>query len=85
MPNLTLDSLAADIYAAADTVGRELTGFIPSVSMNSDSALAPLKVTLFVLHLLKLLLRQDVSEWLMTVPEGTDVTVDNKHFNNLKI
>ncbi len=35
-----LTNLAADIYTAADTVGREAVGFIPSVTMNADSTRA---------------------------------------------
>jgi hypothetical protein len=38
--DLTLDNLATDIYTAADTVGREAVGFIPSVTMNADSTRA---------------------------------------------
>ena len=37
MPN-ALNNLAADIYKAADVVGRELVGVIPSVTINSDAS-----------------------------------------------
>jgi|13_taG_2_1085334.scaffolds.fasta_scaffold11653_3 hypothetical protein len=75
MPN-TLDNLAADIYTAADTVGRELTGFIPSVSMNSDSVRAAKGDTVRAAFT-QAAASFDVDES-MTVPEGTDITVDNK-------
>ena len=34
----TLTNLAADIYRAADTVGREVVGFIPSATVNAETA-----------------------------------------------
>ena len=40
MGDLTLTNLAEDIYVAADTVGREVVGFIPSVTMNASSVQA---------------------------------------------
>ena len=41
MANVLTD-LAADIYKAADMVGRELTGFIPSATINAGSERAAL-------------------------------------------
>jgi len=37
---LTLTGLANDIYVSADLVGRELVGYIPSVTMNSSDSRA---------------------------------------------
>ena len=37
MPN-TLTNLAADIYTAADKVGRELVGIVPSATINFHQA-----------------------------------------------
>jgi len=37
---LDISALTNDIYVAADVVGRELNGFIPSVTMNASSAQA---------------------------------------------
>ena len=56
MGNLTLDSLATDIYVAADVVGREAVGFIPAVTMNADSTRASVGDTIKLQLLMKLTL-----------------------------
>jgi hypothetical protein len=72
-----LSSLAADIYRAADIVGREQVGFIPSVTLNTDAGV-------------RVALNDTVRSFFtrtptvgtitpsMTTPEGTDQTVDTK-------
>ena len=37
---LDISALTNDIYVSAEEVGRELNGFIPSVTMNASSAQA---------------------------------------------
>jgi len=71
----TLTDLAADIYKAADTVGRELVGFIPSVTMNAGSERAAKGDTIRSFYT-RSATAGDISES-MTIPEGTDQTVDN--------
>ena len=74
MANVLTD-LAADIYRAADIVGRELVGFIPASTVNaSDEQVA---------------VGQNVRSFAtpsatavtispsMTIPEGTDQTLTN--------
>lgn len=76
MANILTD-LAADIYKAADVVGRELTGFIPSVLINangSDRAAAGDTVRSHFTRSATAV----TSTASMTTPEGTDQTVDNK-------
>jgi len=73
----TLTNLAADIYLAADKVGREVVGFIPSVTVNSGAERAAKgdNVRSFFTR------AQTVNETdtpSMTIPEGTDQTVDTK-------
>lgn len=76
MANVLTD-LAADIYKAADIVGRELVGFIPSCTLNTatDGAAAGDKI--------RAAFTRTVSGGTltpaMTIPEGTDQTVDNKY------
>ncbi|MFM9829736.1 MAG: hypothetical protein ACKVOB_13505 [Sphingomonas sp.] len=73
----TLTNLAADIYIAADKVGREMVGFIPSVTTNTGSARAAKGDTVRSFFTRA----QTVNETdtpSMTIPEGTDQTVDNK-------
>ena len=72
----TLTNLAADIYRAADIVGRELVGFVPSSTINaSDEQMAVgQNVRSFVTPTATAV---DISPS-MTIPEGTDQTLTNK-------
>ncbi len=71
-----LTSLAADIYKAADMVGRELNGLIPSVTINGGSERAALNDTVRS-HFTRTASVTTISPS-MTIPEGTDQTVDSK-------
>lgn len=72
----TLTNLAADIYRAADVVGRELVGFIPSSTINAGSERAAVGQNVRA-HFTRAASAGDLSPS-MTIPEGTDQTVDNK-------
>ena len=72
-----LTNLAADIYVAADVVGRELTGFIPAATINANGSERVAKGDTVRAAFTRAASVVDVSES-MTVPEGTDQTVDNK-------
>jgi hypothetical protein len=71
-----LTSLAADLYKAADIVGREQVGIVPSVTINAGAEAVALNDTI----------RSSFTRTpsvgtitpSMTIPEGTDQTVDNK-------
>lgn len=71
-----LSNLAADIYKAADVVGRELVGAIPSATINSGAEQAAIGQTVrsFFTREASMV---DITP-AMTIPEGTDQTVDNK-------
>jgi hypothetical protein len=73
-----LTALAADIYKAADIVGREQVGFIPSATINSDA----LKKVAFGDTVRSFFTRKSTVNTVytpsMTIPEGDDQTVDNK-------
>lgn len=76
MANVLTD-LAADIYKAADIVGRELVGVIPSATINADgsqNAAVGQTVRSFATRAASAV---DIAPS-MTIPEGTDQTVDNK-------
>ena len=71
-----LSNLAADIYVAADRVGRELVGFIPSVTVNAGSERAALNDVVRS-HFTRAATVVTPTP-AMTIPEGTDQTVDTK-------
>ena len=75
MPNV-LTNLASDIYKAADIVGRELVGFIPSVTVNAGSQQAAVGQTVRS-HFTRASTAVNI-EPSMTIPQGTDQTVDTK-------
>ena len=73
-----LTNLAADIYKSADIIGRELVGIIPSVTVNANGSERVAMNDTVRSHFTR---AQTVNETLspsMTIPEGTDQTVDNK-------
>ena len=73
-----LTNLAADIYKAADMVGRELVGFIPSCTINGDAATRAAKGDTIRSHFTRAVTVNSSFAPAMTVPEGTDQTVDTK-------
>lgn len=76
MANVLTD-LAADIYKAADVVGRELVGFIPASTINANGSERAAKGDTVRASFTREATAVNVSES-MTIPEGTDQTVDNK-------
>jgi len=76
MANVLTD-LAADIYKAADIVGRELTGASSSVLINANASERVAKGDTVRSHFTRAATAGDITE-AMTIPEGTDQTVDNK-------
>tara|TARA_R110000868_G_scaffold61150_2_gene185954 strand:- start:2695 stop:3843 length:1149 start_codon:yes stop_codon:yes gene_type:complete len=77
MSNVLTD-LAADIYKAADTVGRELVGFIPSTTINGDATTRAAKGDTIRAAFTRTPTLNTSFAPAMTIPEGTDQTVDNK-------
>lgn len=75
MANVLTD-LAADIYKAADTVGREVVGFIPSATINAETSRVAMNDTVRS-HFTRTATVGNTTAS-MTIPEGTDQTVDNK-------
>lgn len=73
-----LTNLAADIYKAADIVGRELVGFIPSATINSNAVVRAAKGDTIRSHFTRTPTVNTSYSPAMTIPEGTDQTVDNK-------
>lgn len=73
----TLTSLAADIYKAADMVGRELVGLVPSVTINAGAERAAKGDTVRAAFTRAQTVNTTFAP-AMTIPEGTDQTVDNK-------
>jgi len=76
MANVLTD-LAADIYKAADIVGRELVGVIPSATINSDATERAAQGDTIRSFATRSATVTTVTPS-MTIPEGTDQTVDNK-------
>lgn len=72
----TLSNLAADIYKAADMVGRELVGLLPSVTINGGSEAVALNDTVRS-HFTRAATVSTITP-AMTIPEGDDQTVDSK-------
>lgn len=73
----TLTNLAADIYKAADIVGRELVGAIPSVLINAGTEAAAFGDTVRS-HFTRAPTVNTSYTPSMTIPEGDDQTVDTK-------
>jgi hypothetical protein len=76
MANVLTD-LAGDIYKAADVVGRELVGFAPSSMFNADGSERAAVGDTVRSHFTRQATAVTATAS-MTVPEGTDQTVDNK-------
>lgn len=76
MANVLTD-LAADIYKAADIVGREQVGVIPSVLINAGSERAAFGDTVRSAFTRQPTLNTTYTPS-MTIPEGDDQNVDNK-------
>lgn len=75
MANVLTD-LAADIYKAADIVGRELVGFIPAGTVNTGIERVAVGQTVRS-HFTRAATVGNITPS-MTIPEGTDQTIDNK-------
>ncbi len=73
---LTLNSLANDIYVSADTVGREQTGFIPAVTMNADHSRGGLNDSVKAAFT-QVAAPTDITQ-LMDIPEGATTAIDSK-------
>lgn len=73
-----LTNLAADIYVAADIVGRELVGMIPSVTINANGSDRVAKGDTVRSAFTRPATVNTTYAPSMTIPEGTDQTVDNK-------
>lgn len=73
-----LNNLAADIYKAADVVGRELVGVIPSATINGDASTRAAKGDTVRSHFTRTPTVNTTFAPSMTIPEGTDQTVDNR-------
>lgn len=76
MANVLTD-LAADIYKAADIVGRETVGFIPSCTVNADGSERVALNDTVRASFTRSASAGDITPS-MTIPQGTDQTVDNK-------
>jgi hypothetical protein len=76
MANVLTD-LAADLYKAADIVGREAVGFIPSVTINAGAQAVAQGDTIRS-HFTREATVNTSHTPSMTIPEGDDQTVDTK-------
>lgn len=72
----TLTNLAADAYKSADIVARELTGFIAGSTINAGSEGAAVGQNVRA-HFTRSASAVDITPS-MTIPQGTDQTVDTK-------
>lgn len=77
MANVLTD-LAADIYKAADIVGRELVGIIPSVMINANGSERVAQGDTVRSHFTRAATVNTSYTPSMTIPEGDDQTVDSK-------
>lgn len=73
-----LSNLAADIYRAAEVVGREQVGAIPSVTLNTDATVRAAKGDTVRSAFTREPVLNTTYAPSMVLPEGTDQTVDNK-------
>jgi len=71
-------NLAADIYAARDRVARELVGGINAVTINADGSQVAAKGDIIRAAFTRAQTVNTTFNPSMTIPEGTDQTVDNK-------
>jgi len=71
-------SLAADIFVARDKVGRELVGAIPACTINADGSTRAAKGDTIRTAVTRAQTVNTSYAPSMTIPEGTDQTVDNK-------
>lgn len=76
MANVLTD-LAADLYKAADVVGRELTGVISASTINGDASERVALNDVVRSHFTRAATAVDNAPS-MTIPEGNDQTVDSK-------
>lgn len=76
MANVLTD-LANDIYKAADMIGRELVGIIPSITINADGSEEVAVGDTVRSHFTRAATVGDITP-AMTIPEGDDQTVDTK-------
>ena len=68
-----LTNLAPDIFKAADQVGRELVGVIPSVTINGDGVTRAAKGDVIRSHFTRAATVNTSLAPSMTIPEGTDL------------
>jgi hypothetical protein len=80
MPNV-LTNLAADIFKAADIVGREQVGFIPSVTINSTESVRAAKGDTIRSATTRAATVSESYNPSMALPEPTYQTVDSKTFS----